>query len=535
MSQKLNDINYQLLQGGSGRVANGSDFIAGLMAFNDNLPSAFPSQYDSGSGGVAQLFSLQDAVAFGINNSYSDETASKGTVKITNAGSIGDTIDVFVTEWTGGSGKGKVSLTGGPIASDSFITHLALAIKDAINTNTKTHGYTATLPTNNDTITITARPGIGVYLNTGTPYTRTIIGGITTTIVQNTVVGVYSKLAVLYYHIQRYFVKKPDGYVYVGLFPTANATGASAFSDIDNMMAASNNKLVQMGIWDDTQTFALSSLTKIQTRLDLLRTQNKYLSNVKYAADVKALAPIATLAGSPYDLSTLTDKNVSAVIDGDGNGVGWDLFKSTGKTISSLGACVGCSSAAAISEDYGNTDPNGKFNCNDGAEFDKLILGDGSNYDDIPKSELDALNANRYVFLSKVPYTVGSFYSDDHVAVALTSDFAYEHDSKIIDRVIKDSWPVVVPILKARLSLNTDGTMTAATIATIIANLGEVIKPLIATQDLAGDADNFDASQWILVSPTQKPNVTGKLIIGIKLAENGIAHSITIPIGFGTF
>jgi len=34
MSNKLNDISFTLGQGGSGRIASGSDFISALMFFN---------------------------------------------------------------------------------------------------------------------------------------------------------------------------------------------------------------------------------------------------------------------------------------------------------------------------------------------------------------------------------------------------------------------------------------------------------------------------------------------------------------------
>lgn len=537
MSQKLNDINFVLGQGGSGRQANGTDYISALMFYNNTRPSAFKTGAGGAdtfsSGSVNQIFSPEDAVALGINNLYSDETKSTATVQVTAIGSNGDTIEIKVSEWSGGSGKGLVSLgVYTKVAGDSTATLVATALAAAINAGTNTHGYTATSST--DTVTITARAGMGVYLNSGSPYTKTIVGGITATIVQNVVAGVASKLAVYYYHIKRYFAKKPDGTLYIGIFDASGASGANAFSDLSNIETFAQGGVVQMGIWDDTQVFALTSLTKIQTQVDAVRATKKMLSSVVYAADIKALTtPLTSLAGASYNLASLSNKNVSAVIDNDANGAGFDLFNQQGKTISSLGACIGCISEAAISEDIGN--PNDRFNADDGTEFDKLMFGDGTPYNTVSKSQLDNLNNNRYIFLSKIPYTAGSFYSDDHAAIAYTSDYAYIHDNRVIDRVIKDSFVALTPILKSRLKLNTDGTMTAQTIANIIAVEGEVIKPLIASEDLAGDPDNFDASKWVLINASQKPNQSGVLTIGIKLAENAVAHSINVPIGFGTF
>jgi hypothetical protein len=532
MAQKLNDITFSVGQGGSGRQANGTDYISAMLFYNNTRPSAMLAALPGGvdnfaSGSVMQIFSAADAVNIGIDDTLTDETKSTGKIVITNAGATGDAVTMKVQEWTGGTGKGLVSLgTYTNLASDSIAT-VVTGLTAAINAGTNTHGYVA-VETLGTTVTITARAGMGVYLNSGTPYTKVVTGTLAGTITQNVISGVASKLAVYYYHIVRYFAKKSDGTLYIGIFNTA---ASGTFTDIDNIVTYAQGATVQMGIWDDTQTFALAKLTAIQARITALKAGFKYLSSVVYAADIKALStPLTTLAGASYNLATLSASNVSALIDNDGNGTGLDLFYATGKTISSMGACIGCISESAISEDIGN--PIARFNCDDGSEFNTIMFGDGTQYNLVSRSQLDALNNNRYVFLSKIPYTAGSWYSDNHTSTALTSDFAYMNDNRIIDRVIKDSFVALTPVLKSKLKLKTDGTMTDQTISNLIAIEGDVIKPLIASEDLAGDADNFDASKWVSISPTQKPNVAGKLIIGVKLVENAIARSIEVPIGF---
>lgn len=538
MAYKLNSLTFQKGQGGSGRQANGTDYISALMFYNDTRPAALLAALPGGvdnfaTGSVIQIFSPDDAVALGIDDTHSDETKATASVTVTAIGSNGDTYTLKVAEWVGGTGGGVVTLgTYTKVSGDSTTTLVAVGIVAAINAGTNTHGYTATNAA--AVVTITARAKMGAFLNSGTPVTAVIVGTIAATIAQfgagALVDGVASKLAVYYYHIQRYFAMKPDGTLYIGIF---NAAGSGTFSDIDNIANYSKGTVVQMGIWDDTQTFALASLTAIQTRLAALEVAYKYISSVTYAADIKAIStPLTTLAGASYNLATLSAYKVSALIDNDGDGTGYDLFKETGKTISSLGACIGCISEAAISEDMGNI--IARFNCDDGVEFDTLMFGDGTFYDTVSKSQLDSLNNNRYVYLSKVAYTSGSWYSDDHTAVAYTSDYAWIHDNRIIDRVIKDEFVALTPLLKSKLKLKTDGTMTDQTIAYIISIAGEVIRALIASEDLAGDPNNFDASKWILVNPTQKPNVNGKLIVAIKLVENAIAHTIEVPIGFAS-
>lgn len=534
----LNDISFTLLQGGSGALDLSPDMISGLLFYNDTRPAAFTAALTTAgtfsNGGVIQIFSAQQAANIGINDSYSDETQATGTVQITSIGSNGDTLNIAFQEWKSGyKGKGLVSLgTYTKVSGDTTVALIATGVAAAINALTNSHGYSAVAVS--DTVTITVRKGLGVYPNTGSPFVKTIVGTIAATVVQNVVAGIASKLAVYYYHINRYFIKKPDGTLYLGIF---NAAGATAFADIANVMNYSGNTMVQLGIWDDTKVFAPASLTAIQTQVTALFAQSKILSNVIYAADIAAIGGgVATLAGGTYNLANLSNPNVSSVIDNDGNGIGFDLYKQVGKSITSLGAAIGCESAATVGEDYGNLIP--KFDCNDGVDFDTLMFGDGTMYSNVPQSELDALNGNRFVFLSKARGSVGStgsWYSDDHCAVSTTSDFAYAHDNRTIGRVIRNSFVVLQPLLKAKGSLKSDGTLTQTTIDQIIATEFSAISPLIGSGDLAGDLNSIDPSNYVLVSASQKPNLTGKLLIGVRLVKNGIFHAISVPIGYGTF
>lgn len=521
---KLNDLRFIQGQGGSGRLASGNDHISGLMFYNDSRPSAFTDNF--ASGGVHQIFSAADAIALGIDGTYSDETKGTATETVSAVGADGDTFEFKFTD-----GAGNVISLGvyTKVAADTTTTLVAAGIAAAINagnTGTNPHGFTAVNAS--AVVTITNKAGLGIYTNSGTPFSHTIVGTIASTLVQNVVAGVASKIAVYFYHITRFFKMKPDASLYVGIFDEA---GAADFSDLQLMQQYANGSIVQIGIWDDTQVFALAQLTQIQTQINTMKTNRKWLSSVVYAADIAALTtPLITLAGASYNLATLNAPNVSAIIDNDGSGLGKDLFYASGISITSLGACLGCIAEAAISEDIGNVID--RFNTDDGVEFDTLLFGDGSTFESISDSLKDALNNNRYIFLSKIPYTFGSYYSDDHTAVAYTSDYAWIHDNRIIDRVIKDSFRQLTPVLKSRLKLKTDGTMADTTIAYLQQLEGEVIKPLIASDDLAGDASNFDASQWVKIDITQKPNVTGKLVIKVQLVENGIAHTVEVPVGF---
>ncbi len=279
MSQKLNDISFTLGQGGSGRTPIGLDFISGLMFFNNTRPAALLASLPGGvdnysTGSVKQLFSLADAESVGIVDTYTDETKSVATLEITNAGATGDKVTVSVQEWVGGVAGGGLIVLGSytNLASDNIET-VVDGLVAAINAGTNVHGYTAADTGDTETtVFITARPGIGKFLNVS-GYIKAVTGAMAGTLTHGATTGVASKLAVYHYHIDRFFRKNPDAYLYVGIFNTA---GAATMVDLDNMMNASGNLMVQCGVWDDTQTFALATLTTIQTKLNLQRAANKF-------------------------------------------------------------------------------------------------------------------------------------------------------------------------------------------------------------------------------------------------------------------
>jgi hypothetical protein len=171
----------------------------------------------------------------------------------------------------------------------------------------------------------------------------------------------------------------------------------------------------------------------------------------------------------------------------------------------------------------------------DGSEFDVLAFADGKLYNSVKASSptlIDALNTNRYNFLVKVPYTSGSWYNDNHCATSYASDYAYQNDNRVIDKLIKNEFKVLIPVLKSVLKLKSDGTMTQTTIAFLTELCGNVIRDMVTNGDLAGEVDSFNSSDYVTINPTQKPNVASKIVIGISVVEQGIARNIDVPIGF---
>ena len=149
----LNNITFNLGQGGLGRPLAGEDYISGLLFYSATLPSGFSS-----SDRVKQFFSVADAEAKGIVGNYADETQATGSLLVTAAGAAGDSVEIRV-----GEPLGSTVIIGNYVrsATDSTVNLVATGIAAAINAGTATHGYSATVAT--ATVTIKARKGLGIF------------------------------------------------------------------------------------------------------------------------------------------------------------------------------------------------------------------------------------------------------------------------------------------------------------------------------------------------------------------------------------
>ncbi|MFA5727128.1 MAG: hypothetical protein WC886_05765, partial [Saccharofermentanaceae bacterium] len=210
------DITFIKGNGASKRLAAGEDYISGLILYTATLPSGFTT-----TANIKPFYSVIDAENAGILADYSDETKAAGIYLVTSKGTNGDTLNIKVTEPYG------VIVDLGTyiqVAGDSTVDKVGIAIAAIINAGTKIHGYTAVNTTGS--IAITARPGLGVFLNTGTPITVTLGGNaiptIAGTLTQFTG-GVASKQAVWHYHISEFFRGNPKSILWVGFFPVPSS------------------------------------------------------------------------------------------------------------------------------------------------------------------------------------------------------------------------------------------------------------------------------------------------------------------------
>lgn len=503
----LNNISFVLGQGGLGRPLPGEDYISALIFYT---PGSLPSGFSS-SNPVQQFFSVSDAENAGILNNYNDETAGTATYLVTAAGTTGDVITFTVADPYNGS------LTLGTytkVTGDSTAANVATAIAAAINANTSTTGYSASVLT--ATVTIKARPGLGLTINTGTPLSVTLNTGATLagTITQFSA-GAGSKQAVWHYHISEYFRLQPQGNLYVGVFAVP---GTYTFIEIATVQNFAGGKVRQVGIYKDSAAFASGDITAIHNQCAILTAAHKEIIAL-YAADITTVTNLSSLT----DLSQLSANYCTAVISQDGAAAGSMLYAAYGKSITTLGALLGAVSLSAVSESIAWP---AKFNISDGTECDTIAFANGQLVSNplLTDSLFTQLQNYRYIFLRKFVGVAGSYFNDNSTSIATTSDYAYISDNRTIQKATRGVYSALVPALNSPITLNSDGTIADYSAAYFQTQAESPLTQMVRDGDLS------DYS--VAVNPAQNVLSTSKVIITINLLPKGTARNIVVNIGF---
>ena len=508
------DIVFIKGQNSSKRVAAGSDYISGLVFYTANLPSGFTT-----TNNIKQIFSTLDAVSLGINNSYSDETKAQGTFTVTTVGTAGETITISVVEPFGNT---VVLGTYTQITGDNTTNKVGIGIAAAINANTQTSGYTAVNATS--IVTVTARPGLGKSLNT-TSMIATIVkvASSDSPVLAGTVAafasGAGSMLALYYYHISEYFRGNPNSSLWVGFFPVPSTYN---FAEVTTLQIAASGTIRQVGVFKGA-VYSGGDLTALSNQIVTNCDATHKPMSALYAGDLSATSDITTIA----DLTLLSANKASSIIGQDGAATGALLALALGQSVTQLGIALGLLSLSSVSEDFGNIIP--KYNLSDGTENNVAAFANGKLLSDVTigQNGINAVDAKNHIFGMPYVGVSGTFFNDNYTAISRTSDYAYINDNRTIDKAIRGIYTNVLPVLKARLFRNADGTLTSGQIATI---QSYVLAPL---NQMQRDGDLSAVSQSdVYIDPTQNVVTTNTLVINVTLNEDGVARNIEIPISF---
>jgi len=237
---------------------------------------------------------------------------------------------------------------------------------------------------------------------------------------------------------------------------------------------------------------------------------------------LKAMTDITTVA----DLSVLTANKVSSIIGQDGAALGSYLFLTTGKSVTQLGIALGMLSLSAVSEDFGQP---AKFNISNGTENDVPAFANGQllSAPALSDSALDAIDGKRHIFGQTYVGYAGTYFNDNHCAISLASDYAFQNDNRVIDKAIRGVYSALIPYLKSKLLKNSDGTLASTTVKFLETKALDPLYQMARDQDL-GEVGRND----VYIDPSQNVTATSLLIVNVYLNENGIARNIQVPISF---
>lgn len=506
----LSGISFVRGTSGLGRPLPGTDHISGMAFYivDANLPSGFATD-----DRIQKIYSVEEAEALGITDEHDNEVAATGTVTITNVGADDDTIEIIVAEYGGDVSLGTYT----KVTADTTVTNVADAIELIINEGTVDHGYTASNVAG--VITIVARPGLGVFLNSGSPLSTTIVGTIAATVAQFAagalVDGVASDIDIVHYHISEYFRLQPQGVLYVGLF---DVPGTYTFTEVDDLLDFADGEIKQAGVYVKSDTLDAALVTALDARFMAKAASGEDMpcSGV-LTADFNgtALSALTTLASN-------SDYRVSVDIAQDGAAKGYELYKATAKTIGCMGAMLGIISFAKVNQCIGNV---GLFNMSDGTELETIAFGNGAIYKEQTVALLTTLNTYKYNFLRKRAIA-GSYWENSNTAIANTSDFSQIENVRTVDkaiRLIKENSEVKI---NSDLTLNADGTMTEDTIADFIRLASVGMDDMLRNGEISAYEVTMDSAQDVLTTSTVELNVV--------IVPTGVARQIEFNVGLAT-
>jgi hypothetical protein len=512
------NVSFVLGTGSLGQAAAGNDFISGQVLYGTAPGSFATSPYQA-------VYDVADAVTKGIALDYGDETVAKSIYTVSGTVTVGDTFAMTVTEQnpvtpTNPTGTTVVSLGTATVATAATATGAGVDIIATINAGTYSHGYSATAVAG--VITISARPGTGIMLNTGTPLAVTVVGTSVGTITQQfgtgtggATAGVYSKKAVWHYIVSEFFRANPTGVLWVGFFAAVSAT----YADVVTLANAAGGTCKQIGVFDPTVTSAATFNTKgttLQARaVDLFNAYNP--AEIHYTANLKAVADLSTLVNQQNN----NNYRVHHVILQDGGAAGAQLYINCGISIGNIGCSLGTTSAAKVNQDIGEI---GAFNITDAVEMVIPAFINGQLVSALSSNLLDQLDAYRYIFATGQPNITGTFFVNDWSSTVQTSPYNRQSRNRTMNKAVRLVYTNLVPLLKSQIGLNTDGTISDVSLA----KFNGAVIPVGTQMKDAGEISNLR----VTINTSQNIISAGKVVVGIAIQPTITADFIEAQMSF---
>jgi len=537
-------ITFTLGQGTIANPATGTDYISGIQFYYQTASTLFaPGSF--GTTACQPVFSLSDAENKGITNDYQDEQQATATITLT-LGTLdtGDQINIVVRERLPNGVTTPVNIGTYTVAStDTSSAILAASVASYINTQSYltasngAAGYTATNVVSTDVVTLVARVGLGINLDGIAPSVTITSSSTHPTTASATpfIGGVYSQKAIWHYHVSEFFRANPTSQLWVQF----SAAPSSTFSELTALQTAAAGSCMRIGVY----SFAARTAAQVAGDLQAMQIVANGLFTAYQPAAIFYAPNIAGLTGGVSALENLQSsanaESCYCIISQDGAGAGAQLFvnsyntasASVGTSITNIGCILGTSSAAAVSQDIGEI---GAFNLSNGTEMNVPAFSTGVLISNVASSLLDLMDNYRYGFCVNMTGYPGTFVNNDWTATLSTNPYNRLGRILTIYKVERQQYIALLPLLKSRIYLNADGTMTQTTIEQYTGAAEPRIMQMVNDGDLSpGNITGGGLTKGVVsIDPTQNVNSQGYVSIVYNLLGVDIADNINVTLQF---
>lgn len=308
-----------------------------------------------------------------------------------------------------------------------------------------------------------------------------------------------------HYHISEFFRINPNALLYVAIYTDEEAD----FSKIKEVQAEADGTIKQIGVYT-TEDFDVALVSQLNTIAKELDDEHAPLS-------VVLAANISDITNLP-DLSASLSNKVSVIVGQDGGNKGQEIYSTTGKSVTALGALMGAISRASVHESIAWVQ---EFDMQ-GSELGTLAFADGSSYKSYTKAQLDALNDKRYIFLQKHIGLNGSYFNSSFSADI--SDLDSIEKNRTIDKAVRGVRTALLPRLNSPIYVDENGKLSVSTILVFDSLASRPLAQMEAANELSGFSINIDPAQDVLGTDT--------IELSLELQPVGVARMIRIKIGF---
>ncbi len=340
-------------------------------------------------------------------------------------------------------------------------------------------------------------------------------------------------------HIEDFFLKNPDGTLFLRLYDNSVALTAAVDKDEDylqQLIRDTNGRIRQVGVvfnpasgfvpdqTDSLEATVLAAIPILQQLVKDNRSKHRPLSAVLEGKYFSGTATAAT------DLRSLNgpefQDGVSVVIGRDNRmqeriaAAGGGLFEGS----ASVGALLGTISRARVNESVAWVE---RFNLQEVAEnsFLESYLSSGmklASYGD----DIQTLNEKGYIFARPIADQDGLYWNDSHTCTELASDYAYIERNRTMDKAVRLVRKAQLPRLSGPILIDADTGKIEATFAKSLEAIGRAGLAIMSqNKEISGTPDVF-------VNPDQDVLATDELVTEVAIVPTGTARKITTKIRY---